>query len=62
MAIQATFELNEQNTEREIGGLVEACEFLDINEGTLITYDEENELKAGVIKINVIPAWKWMIT
>ena len=62
MAIQATFELNEQNTEREIGGLVEACEFLDIKEGTLITYDEENELKAGVIKINVIPAWKWMIT
>lgn len=61
MAIQTTFELNQQNAAREIGGLVEACEFLDMKEGTLITYDEEEELKAGVIKINVMPAWKWMI-
>lgn len=62
MAMQVFFELNEQNTEREMGGLAEACEILGIKEGVVITNDEERELKADGIKVYITPAWKWMIS
>lgn len=61
MAFQVTYELDDQNSEREIGGLVEACKLLGIKEGTLLTYDDEKELKTEGTKINVMPAWKWII-
>ncbi len=62
MAMQVSFELNEENAEREMGGLVEACEILGIKEGVVITNDEERELKADGIKVYINPAWKWMIS
>jgi hypothetical protein len=63
MAIQVAFELHEQNREREIGGLVAACEHLGIKEGKVLTYDsDEEEMKVGKITVNIAPAWKWLIS
>lgn len=63
MAIQVAFELNEQNREREIGGLITACEHLGIKEGTVLTHDsDEEEFKAGKITVNISPGWKWLIS
>lgn len=63
MAIQVAFELHEQNREREIGGLVAACEHLGIKEGVVLTYDgDEEEFKVGKITVNVAPAWRWLIS
>lgn len=62
MAIQVSFELNDENTDREIGGLLEACKFLDLKEGFIITNDEERELNIDGINVHVIPVWKWMIS
>jgi len=60
-ALQVTLELNAQNTEREIEGLIEACGHLTIKEGTILTHDEEKELKTGRIKMHIMPVWKWLI-
>lgn len=60
-AIQVTWELGKNNREREIKGLVRACKFLKLGNGTIITYDQEEILKEDKIIVNVIPYWKWIV-
>ena len=60
-AVQVCYELNEQNKEREVGGLVEAMEFFKLKEGLILTYDQEGELSVGGKKIIIMPVWKWLL-
>jgi len=61
LPVQISYELNKENTEREIEGLIEACKFLNKKRGIIITYDEERSLKIEGITIDILPAWKWGI-
>lgn len=61
MPIQVCYELTGENRKREIEGLVEACRRVGRSEGTLLTYDEEEELDSDGIKIKAIPVWKWLV-
>lgn len=61
LPIQVSFELTEENSEREIGGLIEACSRLNLKEGIILTYDEEKEANINGINVKVLPAWKWLI-
>jgi predicted AAA+ superfamily ATPase len=58
---QVTLELKENNREREITGLTEACKRLKIKEGTIFTYDEEDNVVVEGIHIKIIPVWKWLL-
>jgi len=58
---QVTLELKEENEEREIAGLVEACQKLNVKEGVLFTYDEEGSEIAEGINIKITPVWKWLL-
>ena len=60
--IQVTYELNKENTNREIEGIVEACKLLNQKKGTILTYDEEKSIEINGVAIDVIPIWKWMLT
>ncbi|MDI6736277.1 MAG: ATP-binding protein [bacterium] len=60
-AYQVCFELTEENRKREIAGLVIGCKWLDIQEGILLTYDQEEEIETEGIKIKILPAWKWLL-
>lgn len=60
-AYQVTLDLSEENESREIGGLLEACEFLGIKEGVILSYDEEARRKIRGIEVNIIPVWKWLL-
>lgn len=60
-AIQVCYQLNEDNKGREINGLVEALEKFGLQEGLVLTYNQEDELKAAGRKIIVRPAWKWLL-
>ncbi len=60
-AIQVTYELNDENREREIEGLVEAMDAYKIKNGIILTYDQESEIEKDKRKIKVIPAWKWCL-
>jgi hypothetical protein len=57
--IQVSFELNEENNEREIGGLIEACKNLGVDKGTILTYDEEREVMIEGVRVKIFPVWKW---
>jgi uncharacterized protein len=60
-AMQVCYNLNEENEKREINGLVNACKEYKLNEGLLLTYDQEKEIKQDYIKIKIKPVWKWLL-
>ncbi len=64
--IQVTYELNDQNKDREVKGLLEAMKYFKLKEGLLLTYDQEDEIEikdkdGKVRKIIVRPVWKWLL-
>lgn len=59
-AYQVTWQLDEDTREREIGGLVEACQALGLQAGTILTGDQEGEIARKNKKIHVRPVWKWL--
>jgi len=60
-AIQVCQILTKENREREVLGLYDALETYGLNEGKIITEDQEEIIQEGKWKIQVIPAWKWLI-
>lgn len=60
-AYQACYELNDDNKKREIEGLIEALEKFKLNEGLILTYNQEDRLKISKKKIVVKPLWKWLL-
>ncbi|MCD4737269.1 MAG: ATP-binding protein [Bacteroidales bacterium] len=59
-AIQVSWELNLHNEKREIEGLLEAMNRLNLSEGAIITFDQEDQLTEKGKAIRLIPGWKWM--
>ncbi len=55
--IQACYEYNEENKEREIQGLKEAMKRFHLKQGILLTLDREQDLG----EIQVIPIYKWLL-
>lgn len=60
-AIQVCYDLNDENQDREIKGLVEAMEKFKLKEGLILTYDQEDEIVVDRCKIIVKPVWKWLL-
>lgn len=60
-AIQVCWELTRRNEKREIGGLVDACSFLGLNSGTILTYDQDGKHEKGGVRISVRPVWRWLL-
>ncbi|MCF6183770.1 MAG: ATP-binding protein, partial [Bacteroidales bacterium] len=52
---------NQSTKERELKGLYEACKFLNIKKGKIITFEEENTLIYKDVEVEIIPAYKFMI-
>lgn len=62
-AIQVTQELNKNNKEREVGGLIEAMREYRIKQGLILVQDlkEKTEEKIDGRKIKFIPLWEWLL-
>lgn len=60
-AMQICYELNEDNKDREIDGLVEALEKFQLGEGLILTYNQTDELQIGDKTIKILPVWKWLL-
>ena len=59
--IQVTDNLNNNNKEREISGLLAAMEKFKLKKGFILTKDQEDIIKNEKSIINVIPVWKWLL-
>jgi predicted AAA+ superfamily ATPase len=61
-AIQVTYDMSDEDTKnREIKGLISACKNFNLLNGTIISYDSEDEFLYDGIKINIIPFYKWCV-
>ncbi len=58
-AIQVCYNIDEDNKNREINGLMEALNHFDLNEGLIVTYDQQDELQISGKSIKIYPAWRW---
>ncbi len=54
--IQVCYELNIDNKDREIKGLLEAMEFFELKEGIIVTFEQQEEFQLNDKIIKVIPA------
>ncbi|MDR1637486.1 MAG: ATP-binding protein [Treponema sp.] len=57
--VQACYELNGDNQDREIAGLRAAMDFFNTSEGIIITRDTRDLILESGRKITVLPAWDW---
>ena len=60
MAIQVCYELNEDNKQREIDGLVETLKKFNLPEGTILTLDQQDALEVSGKTIKICPVWRWL--
>jgi predicted AAA+ superfamily ATPase len=59
-AIQVCYDLNTDNLNREINGLIEALEFFKLKTGTIITLNQKDDFSQKGFSIKVIPAHEWL--
>lgn len=59
-ALQVVYALSDRETRnREIKGLVQTCKSFSLEEGTIISMDQIDNLVLDNIQINIIPGWKY---
>jgi predicted AAA+ superfamily ATPase len=54
--IQVCYDLTIDNKDREINGLLEAMDFFELNEGIIVTFDQQDEFQLNDKVIKVFPA------
>jgi len=59
--MQVTEKLSSENEKREIGGLLEAMKKFKLEEGLILTLDEEKNFEIEGKRISVQPTWKWLL-
>ena len=59
--VQVTYLLNDENFEREAGGLFEALKAYDLSNGLLLYYDKEIKEEQIPKEITIMPVWKWLL-
>jgi len=59
-AIQVCYKLTEENQNREIKGLQEAMENIKVNNGLILTHNQEDEFVLNQKRIIVTSLWKWL--
>ncbi|MBU0460313.1 MAG: DUF4143 domain-containing protein [Nanoarchaeota archaeon] len=61
-AVQVCYQLNNNNKERELNGLLEAMEKFKLKTGLILTNDHEEGIEVGKKRIIVKPVWKWLLS
>ncbi len=60
-AVQVCYEINEENKEREINGLVATMKKLKLMRGSILTHEQTEEYVVDGKKIHVLPVFKWLL-
>lgn len=58
---QVCFELNDENKDREINGMLAAMDYTKQKSGTIFTLNQTDELEFDKRTIFVKPVWKWLL-
>ena len=60
-AIQVCYDLNEENKNREISGLLSSLKKFDLKEGFILTFNQKDDFLIDNKKIIVKPVWGWLL-
>jgi predicted AAA+ superfamily ATPase len=61
--VQVAFTINDPQTKkRETSSILQAMDELSIQKSTIVTMDDEETIELDGKKINIIPAWKYLLT
>ena len=61
--VQVCWDMSDANTrEREIGGLLDAAAMTGCKRLLIITRDVEEVVVENGYRIEILPAWKWLLT
>ena len=61
--IQVSYDVSDSDTlARELRGLNDACNYVGMNKATVVTQNNEKHLKYNGITVNLIPAYKFLLT
>lgn len=60
-AIQVCYLLTDENQQREVDGLVDACRVYGLKRGLILTYDLDDSFHVDGVEILVKPVWKWLV-
>ena len=60
-AIQVCWEVTTRNEKREIAGLVEAMNALNIRDGRILTFTQNEERELIGRKVAIQPVWRWLL-
>lgn len=58
---QICYDLNSDNMNRELAGLLEAMNEFGFQEGYIFTLEQDEQLEKDGKLIKIIPVWKWML-
>ncbi|MGC9354392.1 MAG: ATP-binding protein [Mariniphaga sp.] len=58
--IQVCYEMNTENSAREIKGLTDAMNYFKLDSGLIITLNQHDKIKVQNKNISVIPAYSWL--
>jgi len=62
MAVQVCFDLGGENRKREMHGIAEAMRVLGVQNGLILTYNQEDVITTGDgVRITVQPVWQWLL-
>ncbi len=60
--VQVSYDIEDNDTkQRELKGLIEACKYLNVNKGTIITFDNEDKFSYKNTDVSVIPFYKYFL-
>ena len=59
-AIQVCYELNSDNQQRELNGLVEGMKKINVTQGIIITHHQDDFFEIDNMKVKVIPIMDWL--
>ncbi|MDZ7795381.1 MAG: ATP-binding protein [Spirochaetia bacterium] len=60
-AVQACYELNDENRQRELRGLQKAMQRFALGRGSIISHSQEESIHLEEGVVEVTPAWKWAL-
>ena len=62
LAMQASYQMSDEETiEREVKALVTLHGLYPLKRAMIITYEDEGEIVRDGLKIEIRPAWKWVL-
>ncbi|SEI44737.1 hypothetical protein SAMN05216327_101634 [Dyadobacter sp. SG02] len=58
--VQVCYDLNHDNMDRELKGLFEAMNHFELKEGTLVTFNQTDEVEKDGMKAHIVPAHQYL--